>query len=152
MNRQRSSALRFVLGMGVVSLLADFTYEGGRSILGPYLAVLGAGPLLAGVVAGVGEFLGYAMRLLSGRYADLSGRHWTIMGSGYSLNLLAVPALVLANSPASAASLVFAERLGRGIRIPARDALLSRAGRELGQGLHSVYMSFWTRPVRCLAP
>jgi MFS family permease len=134
MNRFSSPAARFVIGIGLVSLFADFTYEGGRSIIGPYLALLGAGPILAGTVAGVGEFLGYAIRFFSGRFADRTRRHWAIMGTGYTINLLAVPALALAGSAAVAAGLVCAERLGKGLRNPARDALLSRAGSELGHG------------------
>lgn len=130
----RSRALRFVFGIGMVSLLADFTYEGGRSIVGPYLAVLGAGPLFVGLVAGLGEFLGYAVRLASGRFVDRTHRNWQVMGAGYTLNLLAVPTLALAPLAWLAGLLVFAERIGKGLRNPAKDALLSRAGRELGHG------------------
>lgn len=130
----RTRALRFVLGIGIVSMFADFTYEGGRGIVGPYLAVLGAGPVFVGVVAGLGEFLGYAVRLLSGRFVDRTRRNWQVMGAGYTLNLLAVPALALAPLAWIAGLLVFLERIGKGLRNPAKDALLSRAGRELGHG------------------
>lgn len=128
------TAFRFVISIGIVSLFADCTYEGGRSIVGPYLAVLGAGPIFVGVVAGLGEFLGYAVRLFSGRYVDRTRRNWQVMGGGYTLNLLAVPALALAPFAWLAGLLVFLERIGKGIRNPAKDALLSRAGRELGHG------------------
>jgi len=53
------SAYRFIFLMGLVSLFSDFTYEGGRSILGPYLAVLSASPLLVGFFSGFAEFTGY---------------------------------------------------------------------------------------------
>lgn len=131
---KRSAALRFVVSIGIVSLFADFTYEGGRSIVGPYLATLSAGPVFVGVVAGMGEFLGYAVRLISGRYVDRTHRNWQVMGAGYTLNMLAVPALALAPFAWLAGLLVFMERIGKGVRNPARDALLSRAGRELGHG------------------
>jgi MFS family permease len=134
MNMTHRLALRFVVGIGLVSLFADFTYEGGRSISGPFLAVLGASPLLVGAVAGVGEFLGYLVRLFSGRLADRTGQHWLLMYLGYALNLLSVPALALAGGTADASALFFLERLGKGLRTPARDALLSRAGKEVGQG------------------
>lgn len=130
----RALAWRFVVGIGIVSLFADFTYEGGRSIVGPYLGLLGATPLLVGVVAGVGEFLGYGLRLLSGGFVDRRGHHWTVVIAGYAINLLAVPALALAGSVAPAGGLVFAERLGKGLRTPARDALLASASSELGRG------------------
>lgn len=131
-NRQR--ALRFVISIGIVSLFADMTYEGARSIIGPYLAVLGAGSIFAGLVAGLGEFFGYAIRLLAGRYVDRTHRNWRAMGAGYSLNMLAVPALALAPFAWVAGVLVFLERIGKGIRNPAKDALLSHAGHELGHG------------------
>ena len=133
-NHARAVALRFVVGIGIVSLFADFTYEGGRSIVGPYLGILGASPLLVGVIAGVGEFLGYALRLASGAYVDRRGHHWTLIYLGYAINLLAVPALALTSAVAPAAALVFAERLGKGVRTPARDAILAEAGREIGRG------------------
>ncbi len=134
MSTGREKALRFVVGLGIVSLFADFTYEGGRSIVGPYLASLGAGPLLVGVVAGLGEFLGYAIRLFTGRYVDKSHKPWRVMGLGYTVNMLSVPLLALATTPVLASLLVFTERLGKGARAPARDALLAQAGRELGHG------------------
>jgi len=131
---RRSNALRFVIGIGIVSLFGDFTYEGGRSIVGPYLAMLGGAPVIVGLVAGLGEFLGYAVRLLSGRFVDRTHRNWQIMGIGYTLNLLSVPALALVPMLWPASALVFGERIGKGLRNPPRDALLSRAGRELGNG------------------
>lgn len=131
---RRSNALRFVIGIGIVSLFGDFTYEGGRSIVGPYLAMLGGAPVIVGLVAGLGEFLGYAVRLLSGRFVDRTHRNWQIMGIGYTLNLLSVPALALVPMLWPASALVFGERIGKGLRNPPRDALLSRAGRELGHG------------------
>jgi MFS family permease len=131
---KRNISLRFVVSIGIVSLFADFTYEGGRSIVGPYLAVLGVGPVFVGAVAGLGEFLGYAVRLFAGRYVDRTKRNWQVMGAGYTLNMLAVPALALAPVAWLAGLLVLVERVGKGIRNPAKDALLSRAGRELGHG------------------
>lgn len=146
MRTPSQSAWRMVVGLGLVSLFADFTYEGGRSIGGPFLALLGAGPLLVGAVAGVGEFLGYLIRLFAGRWVDKSGRPWHLMYLGYTLNLLSVPALATAPSAGMAAVLLFLERLGKGLRTPARDALLSHAGERLGQGrvfgLHELFDQF----------
>jgi hypothetical protein len=69
-NNLRSHALKFIILLGVVSLLADMTYEGARSITGPYLAILGANAVVVGFVAGFGEFIGYALRLVSGYLSD----------------------------------------------------------------------------------
>ena len=51
------TALRFVILIGVVSLFADMTYEGARSINGPFIAVLGASGTVVGIVSGLGESL-----------------------------------------------------------------------------------------------
>lgn len=130
----RAAALRFVVLLGVVSLLADATYEGARSVVGPYLGTLGATAAVVGAVAGLGELLGYALRLLSGRLADRTRRYWAITLVGYALNLAAVPLLALAGSWSAAAALVVAERVGKAIRTPARDAMLAHATRQVGRG------------------
>ena len=134
------TALRFVILLGVVSLFADMTYEGARSITGPFLAVLGASATVVGIVAGFGELIGYALRLVSGYVSDRTGRYWAITLVGYALNLVAVPLLALAGYWQIAALLIITERLGKAIRTPARDAMLSHAtsaiGRGWGFGLH----------------
>lgn len=129
-----SSALAFVVLVGVVSLFADTTYEGARSITGPYLAALGASGLVVGVVAGFGELMGYGLRLASGYIADRTARYWTVTAIGYAINLLAVPLLALAGSWHVAAALMIAERVGKAVRTPARDAMLSHATRAIGHG------------------
>jgi MFS family permease len=120
--------------LGVVSLFADMTYEGARSITGPYLAVLGASGVVVGLVAGSGELIGYALRLASGFVADRTGRYWAITLIGYAMNVFAVPVLALAGRWEMAAALMVAERMGKAIRTPARDAMLSHATREIGHG------------------
>ncbi len=124
----------FVVMLGLVSLLADVTYEGARSITGPFLALLGASGAVVGVVAGLGELVGYGLRLVSGYLADRTGRYWAITLGGYAVNLLAVPLLALAGSWEVAAVLIVAERMGKAIRAPARDAMLSHATSHVGHG------------------
>ena len=130
--RFRAKALRFVLLIGLLSFFADFTYEGARSITGPYLATLGASGAIVGTVAGLGELLGYGLRLFSGRWADASGRYWPITIFGYVVQMISVPALALTHSWQSAAALILVERIGKAIRNPPRDVMLSHAGAQLG--------------------
>ncbi len=130
----KGAALKFVVLLGVVSLFADMTYEGARSITGPYLAVLGTSATVVGIVAGFGELIGYALRLVSGYLSDRTGKYWTITLFGYVLNLVAVPLLALAGRWEIAALLMIAERVGKAIRTPARDAMLAHATREIGRG------------------
>jgi len=129
-----SVALRFVLMVGVMSLFADLTYEGSRSIVGPYLGLLGASAFLISVITGFGEFLGYALRLLSGRSADRTGLYWPIAIGGYVLQMTVVPLLALAGSWQVAAILVILERVGKATRNPPRDAMLSHAAKQMGYG------------------
>jgi MFS family permease len=110
------------------------TYEGARSITGQYLAILGANAAVVGFVAGFGEFVGYALRIVSGYLADRTGKYWTITIIGYVCNLLAVPLLALAGHWWIAATLMIIERMGKAIRVPSRDAMLSHAGQKMGMG------------------
>jgi predicted MFS family arabinose efflux permease len=128
------SAFRFVLIIGVVNFFADFTYEGARGIVGPFLGSLGASAAIVGFVAGIGELMGYGLRSVSGYFADKSHRHWAFAFLGYAVNMLAVPALALAGQWPLAGSLVVAERVGRGIRKPTVEAMLSYAGKSIGAG------------------
>src|SRR5438067_11490868 len=128
------SALQFVLIIGIVNFFADFTYEGARGIVGPFLGSLGASAAIVGFVAGFGELVGYGLRSISGYFADKSHRHWAFAFVGYAVNLLAVPALALTGRWPPAAGLVVAERVGRGVRKPTVEAMLSYAGRSIGAG------------------
>lgn len=130
----QQAALRFIVLLGVVSLFADMTYEGARGITGPYLALLGASATVVGLAAGFGELLGYGLRLFSGYLSDRTGRYWAITIAGYLINLAAVPLLALAGRWELAVVLMMAERAGRALRTPARDAMLSHAASHTGLG------------------
>jgi MFS family permease len=132
--RSESAVLRIILLFGAVSLFADMTYEGARSILGPFLGSLGASGAAVGLVAGMGELAGYGLRLFSGVLADRTRSFWRLTFSGYGVNLLAVPLLGLVSGWPAAAALVVAERLGKAIRTPARDVLLAAATKDFGRG------------------
>jgi len=128
------SALQFVIIIGIANFFADFTYEGARGIIGPFLGSLGASAATVGIVAGLGELMGYGLRSVSGYFSDKSHRHWTFAFVGYAINMLAVPALALTRQWPIAASFVVSERIGRGIRKPTVEAMLSYAGRSIGAG------------------
>lgn len=130
----RRRAVGFIVLIGLTSLFADFTYEGGRSVAGPFLALLGASGMAVGFAAGAGELAGYAVRPLAARLAEWSGRYWLVMAAGYAVNLLAVPLLALAPVWPIAVALLVLERFGRGVRSPIRDAMLSYAATHTGAG------------------
>ena len=133
--------MQFIVCLGLVSLFADITYEGARSITGPFLRALGSSAAQVGIVVGLGEFLGFGLRLVSGTLADRTRAYWTITLLGYTVNLVAVPLLAYARNWPMAAALIIAERVGKSLRGPARDVLLSegaeRVGRGWGFGLHA---------------
>lgn len=73
-----SAAFSFVLTMGIVNLFGDVTYEGGSSINGPFLQSLGASAAAVSIIAGVGEFFGYSLRLGAGYIADRTRKYWLV--------------------------------------------------------------------------
>ncbi|MCU0698825.1 MAG: MFS transporter [Myxococcaceae bacterium] len=124
----------FVLTFGVVSLLADMVYEGARSIIGPYLGALGASATAVGLIAGAGEFLGYGLRLASAYLVTRSRAYWAWTFAGYALTVTSVPLLGLSGNLAITALLYGSERMGKAVRGPAKDTLLSWASASTGRG------------------
>ncbi|MFI2200442.1 MFS transporter [Streptomyces sp. NPDC020192] len=125
---------RFVVWFGTVSLLADVVYEGARSITGPLLASLGASSLVVGVVTGAGEAAALGLRLVSGPMADRTRRFWGLAIGGYALTVVSVPLLGVAGVLWATCVLVIAERVGKAVRSPAKDTLLSHATAATGRG------------------
>lgn len=135
----RLTPMRFVVAFGVVSLLADFVYEGARSIVGPYLATFGASAALVGAVTGVGEAVALVFRLFTGRVSDRTGRYWLLSIAGYVITIVAVPVLAAATALWQASALVVAERFGKAVRTPARDTMLAQASTRIGRGKAFAY-------------
>jgi predicted MFS family arabinose efflux permease len=119
--------------MGLVSLFGDIVYEGARSVNGPYLKVLGASAAVVGLIAGAAEFLGYVVRLVSGYFADRTKAYWLLTFLGYGM-LISVPLMSLAGTWQIAAFFIVAERLGKALRGPARDTIVSQAAKQVGTG------------------
>lgn len=130
----RISAWRFIGTFGTVALLADFVYEGARSVTGPLLAALGATGLIVGVVTGIGEAAALLLRLVSGPLADRTGRFWAWTITGYALTVISVPLLGFSGVLWVASALIILERVGKAVRSPAKDAMLSYATSATGRG------------------
>lgn len=137
-NRKRgmSSAMTFILLFGIVSLFSDMTHEGASSIRGAYLSLLGAGAGTIGFVSGLGELIGYSMRYVFGRITDRTGLYWPMTVAGYVIDIAAVPALALTgeNGWVMACVLLAVQRMGKAIKKPAKDALMSFAASREGVG------------------
>lgn len=148
--RDCAIALRFIVLIGILSFFADFTYEGSRSVVGPYLATLQASGTVVGIVTGFGELLGFGVRLFSGRWADSTGRYWPITIFGYAVQMASVPALALTGSWPAAAVLIILERIGKAIRNPpGMKCYRTQEGRPAVMVGRSEFMKPWTNLAPC---
>ncbi|MFH1821209.1 MAG: MFS transporter [Methanobacteriota archaeon] len=129
----RKLAILSIITFGLVSLFGDIIYEGSRGIISPFLQSFGASAFIVGLVLGLGEFLGYSLRIVFGFLSDKTRSYWIILIGGYSL-LIAVPLLALAGSWHLAVVLVLIERLSKAVRSPARDTIFSYATKGMGSG------------------
>ncbi len=140
MNKQRnkkiSSAMIFIILFGIVSLFSDMTHEGASSIRGAYLSLLGASAGAIGFVSGLGELVGYSMRYVFGRLTDKTKHYWSMTIAGYILDVLAVPALDLVGEHGwvAACGLLIVQRMGKAIKKPAKDTIMSFAASREGVG------------------
>ena len=130
---------RAVTAFGLVSLAGDLVYEGMRSVAGPFLGSLGASALTVGIVTGAGEAIALALRLVTGRVADRTGRYWSLTFWGYLLTAVCVP--LLAVTPflgvlglGTASTLILLERTGKAVRSPSKSALLAQVAAPVGRG------------------
>lgn len=126
-------AMLLIVMFGLISLFSDLTYQAGRSLNGPFLAELGADAALVGLIAGLAEFLGYAIRLITGALVDRSKAYWAFTLGGYAM-VAAVPLMMLAGTWQVAALFIVFERLSKAVRAPAKDTLLSMAAKRVGTG------------------
>ena len=131
-----SQAMLFIIFFGIVSLFSDMTHEGASSIRGAYFTILGASAGAIGFVSGLGELIGYSMRYIFGRIADKRKNYWFMTIFGYVIDVLAVPALALVgeNGWIAAATLLIIQRMGKAIKKPAKDTIMSFAASQEGVG------------------
>ena len=131
-----SQAMLFIIFFGIVSLFSDMTHEGASSIRGAYFTILGASAGAIGFVSGLGELIGYSMRYVFGRIADKRKNYWFMTIFGYVIDVLAVPALALVgeNGWIVAAILLIIQRMGKAIKKPAKDTIMSFAASQEGVG------------------
>jgi MFS family permease len=137
-NRQHrmSQAMAFILLFSIVSLFSDMTHEGASSIRGAYLDLMGASAAAIGFISGLGELIGYSMRYLFGRLTDKTKQYWPMVILGYTLDVLAVPALALCGEHGwvMACGLLVVQRMGKAMKKPAKDTIMSFAASQEGAG------------------
>lgn len=134
--KKMSQAMVFIILFGIVSLFSDMTHEGASSIRGAYLSLLGASAGVIGFVSGLGELIGYSMRYVFGKLTDKTKHYWPMTIIGYVLDVLAVPVLALVgeNGWIWACALLVIQRMGKAIKKPAKDTIMSFAASQEGIG------------------
>lgn len=128
-------AVTVIILFGIISLLGDVVYESARSVNSQYLDLLGISAAKVGLVFGIGEFLGYFLRLIAGVLSDKSGKYWSFMFIGYGM-LLVVPLMGFTLNWNILVVLILMERIGKALRNPAKDTVLSRVAEDqVGLGI-----------------
>ncbi|MGI6033574.1 MAG: MFS transporter [Coriobacteriales bacterium] len=134
MKQAKLKPIAFITGFGLVSCLMDIVYQGALSVQGPLLYSLGATAGIVGIVSGLGEATSLAGRLVSGPWADRTGKYWLFAIVGYAITALSVPAMGFAGSVIGVSLLIIFERFGKSLRTPSRDAMISHAAAAVGRG------------------
>ena len=134
--KKLSQAMLFIILFGIVSLFSDMTHEGASSIRGAYLSLLGASAATIGFISGLGELIGYSMRYVFGKLTDKTKRYWPMTIAGYVLDIVAVPLLALVGEHGwiAACALLVVQRMGKAIKKPAKDTIMSFAASQEGVG------------------
>ena len=135
-NKKLSNSLIFIILFGIVSLFSDMTHEGASSLRGVYLSLIGASAGTIGFISGLGELVGYSLRYFFGKLTDKTHKYWEMTIFGYILDILAVPALALVGEDGwlYACGLLVIQRMGKAIKKPAKDTIMSFAASQEGAG------------------
>ncbi len=116
---------RTVLGVGVAGLFSDWSHEIATSILPAFLATIGAGPAWLGAIEGIADGLSSFAKLSSGHYTDRLKKRKPLAVFGYAFTALATASFAFATHAYHVLFGRAAAWLGRGVRSPAKKALLA---------------------------
>ena len=116
---------RTVLGVGLTSLFSDWSHETATAVLPAFLATIGAGPAWLGVIEGLADGLSSFAKLAAGHFTDRLKHRKPLAVFGYAFTALATASFGLATHPLEVLGGRAAAWLGRGVRSPAKKALLA---------------------------
>jgi MFS family permease len=116
---------RTVLGVGLTSLFSDWSHETATSILPAFLAAIGAGPAWLGAIEGIADGLSSFTKLAAGHYTDRLKRRKPLAIFGYAVTALGTASFGLVTSAYQVLIGRSLAWLGRGVRSPAKKALLA---------------------------
>jgi MFS family permease len=122
---------RNIILLSLVSLFTDVASEMLYPVMPVYLKQIGFSMLLIGVLEGVAEATAGLSKGAFGKWSDTAGKRLPFVQWGYLLSALSKPMMALFTYPLWIFSARTLDRLGKGMRSGARDALLSdEAGKE----------------------
>src|SRR5256886_6683066 len=116
---------RTVLGVGLTSLFSDWSHETATAVLPAFLAAISAGPAWLGAIEGVADGLSSFAKLIAGHYTDRSKTRKPLAVFGYTFTALCTASFGLASHAYQVLLGRAGAWLGRGVRSPARKALLA---------------------------
>lgn len=126
---------RNVYSLGLVSFFTDLSSEMVFGLLPLFLTgPLGASRTLLGLIEGVGEMLGYTVRMGSGALSDRMQKRKPLVILGYSLSAASKPFFGAAAGWADVFLVRALDRVGKGVRTAPRDALISESAPEAKVG------------------
>ena len=116
---------RTVLGVGLTSLFSDWSHETATAVLPAFLAAIGAGPAWLGAIEGIADGLSSFTKLGAGHYTDRLKRRKPLAVFGYAITALATASFAFATQAYHVLFGRVLAWLGRGVRSPAKKALLA---------------------------
>ncbi|HEX8765790.1 MAG TPA: MFS transporter [Candidatus Acidoferrum sp.] len=116
---------RTVFGVGLTSLFSDWSHETATSVLPAFLAAIGAGPAWLGAIEGVADGLSSFAKLIAGHYTDRLKIRKPLAVFGYAFTALCTASFGLASQAYQVLLGRAGAWLGRGVRSPAKKALLA---------------------------
>ncbi len=115
-----------VKGLSLVSLFNDLASEMVNPLLPAFVTgPLGAGALALGVLDGAAELTSAALKVVSGRLADRPRWRVPLILGGYATAVLVRPLIAVAGAAWQVIGFRVIDRVGKGLRTPARDALIA---------------------------
>jgi MFS family permease len=116
---------RTVLGVGLTSLFSDWSHETATAVLPAFLAAIGAGPAWLGLIEGIADGMSSFAKLAAGHYTDNLKRRKPLAVFGYAVTAIATASFAFATSAHQVLIGRSLAWLGRGVRSPAKKALLA---------------------------
>ena len=116
---------RTVLGVGLTSLFSDWSHEIATAVLPAFLATIGAGPAWLGAIEGIADGLSSFTKLGAGYYTDRLKHRKPLAVFGYAFTALSTASFAFATHAYHVLFGRAAAWLGRGVRSPAKKALLA---------------------------